>query len=111
MNVTGNPLNVSPEEVDALIIGQQFLEVAPKQTVVAVLYLANGQCVIGEAHLLNPEQWNADRAAELARADAVRKIWPQVAFMARDRVAKAQAAEGSAIATMSDNASRIILPN
>lgn len=94
-----------------MIVGENYLEVSPKQTVIAVLHLANGQCVIGETHCLNPDRFDPERGAQNARADAVRKIWPMVAFMARDRVAKAQAAEGSVIASMADDAPRIILPN
>jgi hypothetical protein len=110
VNVTGNPLNVSPEEVDALIVGESFLEVAPKQTVVAVLRLANGQCVIGEAHCLNPDKFTEELGKTNARADAVRKVWSMVSFMARDRFAKAEAA-APAIAALSNDTPRIILPN
>lgn len=45
-----------------------------------VLVLKNGYIVIGKSAPMDPENFNAELGAKLARDDAIRQIWPLMAF-------------------------------
>lgn len=52
-----------------------------------VLVLKNGFTVTGESACASPENFNAAIGREIARADAVRKVWPLLGFRLRDQLA------------------------
>lgn len=109
-------MQLTPEFIASLIVDEHYLEAAPKQTVVAVLKLENGQVVIGESHCLDPERFVAEVGARNARADAVRKIWAMAGYAVREAVhqrdkRQEREALGEALAFLQEDAKRIILPH
>lgn len=105
-------MQLTPEFIASLIVDEQYIEVATKQTVVAVLKLENGQVVIGEAHCLEPERFVAEVGARNARADAVRKIWAMAGYAMREAVLQRhKRLEREVLAGMPEDAPRIVLPH
>lgn len=105
-------MQLTPEFIASLIVDEHYIEVAPKQSVVAVLKLENGQVVIGESHCLDPERFVTEVGTRIAREDAVRKIWAMAGYAMREAVLqrdKRQARE--ALAGVPDDAPRIVLPH
>jgi hypothetical protein len=49
-----------------------------------VLVLRNGYTVTGESACASPENFNAEVGRQLARANAVNKVWPLLGFRLRD---------------------------
>ena len=50
-----------------------------------VLVLKNGFTVTGESACASPENFHAEIGREIARVDAVRKVWPLLGFRLRDQ--------------------------
>jgi hypothetical protein len=53
-----------------------------------VLVLKNGFTVTGESACASPENFNAAIGREIARANAVSKVWPLLGFLLRDQLSK-----------------------
>jgi hypothetical protein len=51
-----------------------------------VLVLKNGYTVTGESACVSPENFNAAIGREIARVDAVRKVWSLLGFRLKDRL-------------------------
>lgn len=58
-----------------------------------VLVLRNGFTVVGKSACASPENFNADKGRELARADAVRQIWPLMGYELRSKLAQPEPTE------------------
>ena len=52
-----------------------------------VLILKNGFTVTGESACASPENFNAELGREIARANAVNKIWPLMGYELRSKLA------------------------
>ena len=52
-----------------------------------VLVLRNGFTVTGESACASPENFNAEIGREIARANAVQKIWPLMGYALKDKLA------------------------
>lgn len=80
---------VTPADLDAEIVAEQF-HVFPGTTVtVACLTLRNGFTVTGESACADPANFNAELGAKIARDNARDKLWPLLGFRLRDRLAGA----------------------
>jgi hypothetical protein len=53
-----------------------------------VLILRNGFIVTGESACANPENFDAEIGRKIARANAVRKIWPLMGYELRSKLAE-----------------------
>lgn len=53
-----------------------------------VIVMKNGFVVTGESAPADPANFNADLGAKFARETAIRKLWPLMGFVLRDRIAK-----------------------
>ena len=51
-----------------------------------VLVLHNGFTVTGESACASPENFDAEIGRKVARADAVRKVWPLLGYALRDQL-------------------------
>jgi hypothetical protein len=79
---------VTPEDLEAEIIGQDFAVLTDTLTV-CVLTLANGFTVTGESACASPENFNAEVGRRIARDNAKQKIWPLLGFRLRDKLKEA----------------------
>jgi hypothetical protein len=78
---------VTPADLDAEVVAEQF-HVFPGTTVtVACLTLRNGFTVTGESACADPANFNAELGAKIARDNARDKLWPLLGFRLRDRLA------------------------
>lgn len=55
-----------------------------------VLVLRNGFTVTGESACASPENFDAEVGREIARANAVQKIWPLMGYELRSKLSEAQ---------------------
>lgn len=98
---------VTPDEVEAHIhsehyftaaggvIGQDHLDQGPFSVLppaelslltFCVLVLQNGFTVTGESACASPENFDAEIGRKIARANAVRKVWPLLGYALRERL-------------------------
>jgi hypothetical protein len=56
---------------------------------VCVVVMHNGFTVIGKAAPASPENYDMQLGRDLARADAIRQIWPLMGFALRERLSAA----------------------
>lgn len=54
---------------------------------ICVLVLKNGFTVTGESACASPENFDAQIGQDIARANAINKIWPLMGFRLRDQLA------------------------
>lgn len=76
-------MKLTREQVIGHIKKVEYIEVAPKQTIVAVAHLHNGHVVIGEAHCLDPDDFDTAKGELAALGDVERKLWPIIAHDVR----------------------------
>lgn len=93
---------VTVDEVEAEIVSEDYLNGAraiatvnmvPKSSLpvalgnltICILVLANGFTVVGTSACVNSALYDEQKGRELARADAVRQIWPLLGFRLADR--------------------------
>ena len=67
-----------------------------------VLVLRNGFTVTGTSAVASPANFDADIGKRVARADAVRQIWPLLGFQLRDRIHHAPAMSDAVAALMAN---------
>lgn len=77
---------VTPEDVDAQIVGEQY-HVFPGTTVtVCCLNLLNGFTVTGESACASPANFNEQLGRKIARDNARGKIWMLEGYALRERL-------------------------
>lgn len=69
---------------------------------ICVLVLRNGFTVTGTSAVASPANFDADIGKRVARADAVRQIWPLLGFQLRDRIHHAPAMSDAVAALMAN---------
>lgn len=88
---------ITPEQIDALISGEfyvqqsgDFTTVATKEQATAldcltvcVLVLVNGFTVVGKSACASPENFDAELGRKIAKDDARRQIWPLAGYNLR----------------------------
>lgn len=77
---------VTPDMLDAEIVGQDFHVFPGSCLTVCCLTLKNGFTVTGESACASPENFNAEIGQKIARANAREKIWPLLGFRLRDEL-------------------------
>ncbi|RCW77811.1 Gp49 family protein [Paracoccus lutimaris] len=83
---------VTAPAIEANILSQEFINPpsVPHMTL-CVLRLRNGFAVIGEAAPADLANFDADYGRQLARADAIRKIWPFEGYLLRETLSQSGA--------------------
>ena len=80
---------ITPEQVDAAIIGEDY-HVFPGTTVtISLLKLENGFTVTGESACASPENFDAEIGRKIARAQARDKIWALMGYALRQKLHEA----------------------
>lgn len=64
------------------------VDVSLQLLTICVLVLRNGFTVTGESACVSPENFNADIGRQIARKNAVEKIWPLMGYQLRSQLAK-----------------------
>lgn len=82
-----NAPRVTPADVDAEILAEQF-HVFPGTTVtVCVLTLQNGFTTVGHSACADPANFDEEIGRNIARGNAREQIWPLLGFRLRDALA------------------------
>ena len=77
---------ITPDQVDNVIIGEDYY-VFPETTVtIALLKLKNGFTVTGESACASPENFNVELGRKIARANARDKIWALLGYSLREKL-------------------------
>jgi len=68
----------------------QFPELPPALNLLTfcVLVLRNGFTVTGESACVSPENFNAEIGREIARENAINKVWQLEGYLLRDKLSK-----------------------
>lgn len=56
---------------------------------ICVLVLRNGMAVTGESACVSPENFDAEIGRQVARENAINKVWPLLGFRLRDKLSNA----------------------
>ncbi|MEM1149304.1 MAG: Gp49 family protein [Pseudomonadota bacterium] len=79
---------LTPDMIDACIVGEDF-HVFPGTTLtVCCLHLRNGFTVTGESASASPENFDRQIGQKIARDNARQKIWALEGYLLRDRLAR-----------------------
>lgn len=81
-----NAPRLTPESIDAVIVGEQY-HVFPNTTLtVCALTLKNGYIVTGESAAASPENFDRDIGKKIARNNAREKIWALEGYLLRTKL-------------------------
>ena len=80
---------VTAPAIEAKISAEEFVNptTIPRMTI-CILTLTNGFAVVGQSAPADPANFSPDLGRQLARADAIRKIWPLEGYLLRERLAQ-----------------------
>jgi hypothetical protein len=82
-----NAPRLSPDKIDAVIVGEDY-HVFPGTTMtVCALKLRNGYVVVGESAAASPENFDAAIGKRIARDNARNKIWALEGYLLRSQLA------------------------
>jgi hypothetical protein len=83
-----NAPRLSPDKIDAVIVGEDY-HVFPGTTMtVCALKLRNGYVVIGESAAASPENFDAAIGKRIARDNARNKIWALEGYLLRSNLSE-----------------------
>ena len=77
---------VTPEQLEAKIVGSEFYVFEDTCLTVCCLTLENGFTVLGESACASPENYDPILGQKIARANAVNKIWPLEGYLLKQRL-------------------------
>lgn len=83
---------VTPEMIDAEIVGEQSVVFPGTTVTVVLLHLRNGFTVTGESACASPENFDEAVGRAIARRNARDKIWSLLGFRLRDQLMAEQQA-------------------
>lgn len=103
---------ITPEDIKAAIVSAYYFTAAEafggechpslKLLTFCVLVLRNGFTVTGESACASPENFDAELGREIARRNAVAKIWPLLGYELRTLLAKPVLTLADSIADLND---------
>lgn len=82
-----NAPRLTPADIDAAIVGEDFHVFAGTTMTVCALKLRNGFVVIGESAAASPENFDATIGKRIARDNARNKIWALEGYLLRSKLA------------------------
>lgn len=83
-----NAPRLSPDKIDAVIIGEDY-HIFPGTTLtVCCLKLRNGFTVTGESAAASPENFDIEIGRKIARGNARDKIWALEGYLLRERLSQ-----------------------
>lgn len=84
-----NAPRLTPDHIDAQIIGEDFCVFDGTTVTVCVLMLRNGFTVTGESACASPANFDEAIGRKIARENARAKIWPLEGYLLRERLTEA----------------------
>ncbi len=84
-----NAPRLSPEDIDAQILAEQFYVFPGTTLTVCALTLKNGFSVVGESAAASPENFDEAIGRRIARANARNKIWALEGYLLRSKLSAA----------------------
>jgi len=81
-----NAPRISPADLDAKIVSEQYHVFAGTTLTACCLTLANGFTVLGQSAAASPANFDAEIGRKIARADAREKIWMLEGYLLRERL-------------------------
>ena len=87
--IQGKGLNaprLTPEMIDAVIVGADYATFPDTTVTVCCLKLRNGFTVIGESAAVSPENFDVDIGRKIAMRNARDKIWALEGYLLRERL-------------------------
>lgn len=82
-----NAPRLSPDKIDAVIVGEDYHIFTETTLTVCCLKLKNGFTVTGESAAASPENFNIELGRKIARANASEKIWALEGYLLREKLA------------------------
>ena len=79
---------LTPDMIDAAIIGEDYHVFAGTTLTVCALTLRNGFTVTGESAAASPENFDAEIGRKIARDNARQKIWALEGYLLRSELSK-----------------------
>lgn len=77
---------VTPADLDAKIVGEQYYVFPGTTVTVALLTLENGFTVLGESACASPENFDEALGRKLAKIRAREKIWPLEGYLLKEKL-------------------------
>ena len=81
-----NALRLTPDDIDATIIAEQYHVFVGTTLTVCCLTLRNGFTVTGESACASPENFDAEIGRMIARENARNKIWMLEGYLLKERL-------------------------
>lgn len=78
-----NAPRLHPDEIDAVIVQEQYYQFPDTQMIVCCLKLRNGFCSVGESACASPENFDAEIGRQAAYKKARNKIWELEGYLLR----------------------------
>jgi len=69
------PDSLTIEHIESVVTDAVYFTAKDAPLTICVLYLQNGFTVTGESACVNPENFNAQIGKDIARANAIEKVW------------------------------------
>ena len=82
-----NAPRLTPEKIDATILGEDYYVFPGTTLTVCCLKLRNGFTVTGESAAASPENFNLELGRKIARINAREKIWALEGYLLRQQLA------------------------
>lgn len=83
-----------PEDIDAVIVSEQYHQFPGTTVTVCCLQLRNGFNTTGTSAAASPGNFDAEIGRRVARANAREKIWSLEGYLLRDRLSMVEDAGG-----------------
>lgn len=81
-----NAPRLTPNDIDAVIVDEQYHCFAGTTLTVCCLTLKNGYTVTGESASASPENFNEDVGRKIAKDNARQKIWALEGYLLRQKL-------------------------
>ena len=75
---------ITPDSIDALIVGEQYYVFPNTTTTICLLHLANGYTVTGESACVSSSNFDEEIGRHIARSNARDKIWSLEGYLLRN---------------------------
>lgn len=85
-----NAPRLTPESIDAVIVGEDYHVFTGTTLTVCALKLKNGFVVTGESAAASPENFDAEIGKKIARQNAREKIWALEGYLLKQQLFEAK---------------------
>lgn len=75
---------VTPERLEALVVGEEYLRTDANTLTVCVLTLRNGFTVTGQSACADPANYDRELGESIALENAIKAIWPLEGYLLRE---------------------------